>query len=131
MSKKEIIEKIMKEYSKYGLSRIVVEISYLMAILWRIPKDSIYPGMRNVFNNAYGIQDDTPAIDAGKALWNSVVDETKEENPDVTDSDIVNGIEYVGINTFEESLEDIDFMFLDKVKQSMIQSAKGFVKSNT
>ena len=131
MSKKEIIEKIMKEYSKYGLSRIVVEISYLMAILWRIPKDSIYPGMRNVFNNANGIQDDTPAIDAGKALWNSVVDETKEENPDVTDSGIVNGIEYVGINTFEDSLEDIDFMFLDKVKQSMIQSAKGFVKSNT
>lgn len=131
MSKKEIIEKIMKEYSKYGLSRIVVEISYLMAILWRIPKDSIYPGMRNVFNNAYGIQDDTPAIDAGKALWNSVVDETRKENLDVTDCDIANGIEYVGINTFEESLEDIDFMFLDKVKQSMIQSAKGFVKSNT
>ena len=54
MCKKEIVEKILEEYKKFGLSRIEVEISYLLAILWRVPKESIYPGMRMIFNNLYG-----------------------------------------------------------------------------
>ena len=131
MNKTEIIEKIMKEYSKYGLSRIVVEISYAMAILWGIPKDSIYPGMRGVFNNAYGIKDDMPAIEVGKVLFNSAIDNVKAEYPEATDSDIADGIEYIGIDTIEDSLEDIDFKFLDKVKETMMQSTKQFVVSNT
>lgn len=131
MNKKEIIEKIMNEYSKYGLSRIVVEISYAMAILGGIPKDSIYPGMRNIFNNAYGIKDDTPKIEVGKALFNNAIDNVKTEYPEATDSDIAHGIEYVENDTIEESLEDIDFQFLDKVKETMMQSTKQFVTSNT
>ena len=65
MNKKQIIEKIMEEYSQYGLNRIEVEISYLLAILWRVPKDSIYHGMRMIFNNVYGISGYTPAFRHG------------------------------------------------------------------
>ena len=131
MCKKEIIEKILREYSKYGLSRIMVEIAYLMAILWRVPKESIYSGMRLTFNNVYGIKDDKPAIEVGKELFNSAVNGVKAENPEVDDSDIANSIEYIGIDTLDDSLEDIDFLLLDKVKESMIESTKQFVSKNT
>lgn len=130
MSKEQIIEKIMEEYSQYGLSRIMVEISYVMAILWKVPKESIYPGMRMIFNNVYGIKDDEPAIEAGKALFSSAIGEVKAENPDASDTDIANGIEYVGIDTLEESLEDLDFSLLGKVKESMLQSAKKYAELN-
>ena len=130
MIKEQIIEKILEEYSKYGLSRIMVEISYLMAILWRVPKESIYSGMRMIYNNVYGIKDEVPEIEAGKALFSSAIDEVKVENPEASDTDIAHGIQYVGIDTLEESLEDIDFSLLGKVKESMMQSTKQFVKSN-
>lgn len=130
MTKKEIINKILEEYGQYGLSRIEVEICYLLAILGRVSKESIYPGMRLIFNNLYGIKDDEPAIEAGKALFASALDEVRAENPDATDSDIANGIEYFGIDTFEASLEDIDFGLLGKVKDAMLQSTKQFVKEN-
>ena len=131
MSKKQIIEKIMEEYSQYGVSRIVVEIVYMMAILWRVPKESIYPGMRMNFNKVFGIEDDTPEIEAGKALFNSAIKDIKDENPQATDKDIADGIVYVGIDTFEESLSDIDFSLLDKVKDSMLQTTTQYVHENT
>lgn len=130
MSKKQIIEKIMEEYSQYGVSRIVVEIVYMMAILWRVPKESIYPGMRMNFNKVFGIEDDTPEIEAGKALFNSAIKDVKDENPQATDKDIADGIVYVGIDTLEESLEDIDFSLLDKVKESMLQTTTQYVHEN-
>ena len=130
MSKKEIVEEILKEYSQYGLGRFEVEISYLLAIIWRVPKDSIYPGMRMIFNHVYGITDDQPAIDTGRALFSSVISEVKQENPLVTDKNIANGIDYIGIDTLEESLGDIDFALLDKVKQTMIESAKNYAVAN-
>lgn len=130
MCKKEIVEKILEEYKKFGLSRIEVEISYFLAILWRVPKESIYPGMRMIFNNLYGIKNDIPEIEAGKALFKSSLNEVKAENPDASDSDIANSMEYVGIDTLEASLEDIDFALLGKVKDSMIQSVNQFVSEN-
>ena len=130
MNKEQIIEKIMEEYSKYGLTRIMVEISYIMAILWRVPKESIYSGMRMIYNNLYGIKDDEPEIEAGKALFSSAIREVKEEYPDASESDIANGIEYVGIDTLEESLDDLDFSLLGKVKESMLQSTREFISEN-
>ncbi len=131
MNKKQIIEKIMEEYSQYGLNRIEVEISYLLAILWRVPKDSIYHGMRMTFNNVYGINDEKTEIDAGKALFDSAIFEVKAENSKASDSDIAGGIEYIGIDTLEDSLEDIDFALLGKVKENMIQSVKQYVDNNS
>lgn len=130
MSKKEIIDKVLAEYAKYGLSRIEVEIAYLLAVLWRVPKGSIYPGMRMVYNDVFGIKDDMPAIEAGNALFTSALDEVRAENLDATDFDIANGIEYVGIDTLEASLDDIDFGLLGKVKEAMVQSTKQFVREN-
>ena len=130
MSKKEIIERILSEYEKFGLSRIEVEIAYLLAVLWRVPKESVYPGMRMIYNNVFGIEDEAPEIEAGNALFTSALDEVRVENPDATDSDIANGNEYVGIDTLEASLEEIDFGLLGKVKDAMLQSTKQFVSEN-
>lgn len=130
MCKKELIEKILNEYGKFGLSRIEVEICYVLAILWRVPKESIYHGMRMIFNNLYGIKEDTAEIEAGKALFTNALDEVRAENPDTFDSDIAKGMEYVGIDTLEASLEDIDFSLLGKVKDAMLQSTKQFVAEN-
>ena len=130
MSKKEIVEKILDEYSQYGLGRIEVEISYLMAIIGRVPKESIYPGMRLIFNQVYGIADEQPAIDAGKALFSSVICEVKNDNSMATDKEIANSMDYVGIDALEESLEDIDFSLLNKVKQTIIEKIKEYIKIN-
>lgn len=130
MSKKEIVEKILEEYSQYGLGRIEVEIAYFMALIGRVPKESIYPGMKMIFNQVYGIADEQPAIDAGKALFGSAICEVKYDNPMATDKDIADGIDYVGIDTLEESLEDIDFSLLNKVKQTIIKTTKKYMKVN-
>lgn len=130
MRKKEIIEKILKEYSEYGLGRIEVEISYFMAIIGRVPPESIYPGMRMIFNHVYGIADEQPAIDAGKALFSSAICEVKHDNPMAADKEIANSIDYVGIDALEESLEDIDFSLLDKVKQTILEKMKEYMKVN-
>lgn len=130
MSKKDIVENILMKYTKFGLSRIEVEISYLLDILWRVPKDSIYPGMQMIFNNLYGIKDEAPEIEAGKALFTSALNDVRAENPEATDSDIAKDMEYVGIDTLEASLEEIDFKFLGKVKDAMLQSTKQFVSEN-
>lgn len=130
MGKKEIVEKILKEYSQYGLGRIEVEISYLLAIIGRVPKDSIYPGMRMIFNQVYGIMGEHPAIEAGKALFSSAISEVKQENGMVTDKDIADSIDYIGIDTLEDSLEDIDFLLLDKVRQTMIKATKEYMIEN-
>lgn len=130
MNKKQIIEKIMEEYSQYGLSRIEVEISYLLAILWRVPKDSIYHGMRVIFNNVYGIKDEKAESDAGEALFNDAISEVKVENPTANDNDIADGIEYIGIDTLKDSLEDINFALLGRVKEYMLQRAKQYVDKN-
>lgn len=130
MNKKEIIEKILQEYSKYGLGRIEVEISYLMAIIGRVPKESIYHGMRMIFNRVYGIEDDEPKIDAGKGLFSGSISKVKKENPTVTDEDIAMSIDYVGIDALEESLEDVDFHLLDKVKETIIQNTKDYIREN-
>lgn len=130
MSKKETISKIMDRYSKYGLSRIEVEISYFMAILWRVPKESIYPGLKMIFNNVFGIQDDAPAIETGAALFDSAIRETRNENPCASDKDIADSIETIGIDSIEDSLEDIDFSLLGKVKETMLNATKEFLKNN-
>ena len=130
MNKKQVIEKIMEEYSQYGLSRIEVEISYLLAILWRVPKDSIYHGMRVIFNNVYGIKNEKAESDAGEALFNHAISEVKVENPTANDNDIADGIEYIGIDTLKDSLEDINFALLGRVKEYMLQSAKQYVDKN-
>lgn len=93
MNKKQVIEKNMEEYSKYGLNRI--------------------------------------EIDAGRALFNSAISEVKAENPNANDKDIADGIEYIGIDTLKDSLEDINFALLGKVKESMLQSAKQYVDKNS
>lgn len=130
MSKKEIIERILEEYSKYGLCRIEVEIAYILAVLWRVPKESIYSGMRIIFNNVYGIKDDESQIDSGRALVASALNEVRKENPSASDFDIANSMEYVGIDSLEASLEDIDFTLLDKVKESMLQCTNQFAREN-
>lgn len=130
MSKKEIVEEILEEYSQYGLGRIEVEICYVMAIMGRVPKESIYSGMRMIFNQVYGISDDQPAIDVGKALFNSAIVKVKQDNSMAIDKDIVDGIDYIGIDALEESLEDLDFSLLDRVKKTMIEKTKEYMRIN-
>lgn len=130
MKEKEIVEKILEEYSRYGLGRIEIEISYLLAIIGKVPKDSIYPGMRMIFNQVYGIKDDKPAIDAGKALFSHSIEGVRQENPLVTDQDVAKSIDYIGIDTLGESIEDIDFTLLNKVKETMLRSAEEYVLEN-
>lgn len=102
MNKKQIISKIMEEYSKYGLSRMMAEISYIMAILFRVPKESIYQGMRSVFNNLYNVEDQTTFDEAGKALAVGIIENIKNEN-NCTDSDVAKAI----------SNEQIDSLCID------------------
>ncbi len=130
MSKKETINKIMTEYSNYGISRIVVEISYLLAVLWRVPKESIYPGLKLTINNLYGVHDDMPAKEAGNALFNAAMDETKQDYPSATNKHIANAIELVGVENLEKDISDDSVPFMSKVRESIMSSTKEFVKAN-
>lgn len=78
--KKQVVSKIMNEYSQYGLDEVVANFIYDLAIQKDVPRDSIYPGMRLIMNNQYGIKDETALEDAMKAIMADSILKTMNSN---------------------------------------------------
>ena len=126
MKKKQIIEKIMEEYSKYGLSRMMVKIAYIMAILFRVPRESIYQGMRALFNKLYNIQDEVTFDEAGKALAVGIVESIKSEN-NCTNTDVARVISFEQIDSLSVDFKLPDVAKVENIK--ITEKAKDYLRN--
>ena len=126
MNKKQIIEKIMEEYSKYGLSRMMVKNAYIMAILFRVPKESIYQGMRTLFNKLYNVQDEITFDEAGKALAIGLVESIKSEH-NCTNTDVARAISFEQIDSLSVDFKLPDVMVVENIK--ITEKAKDYLKN--
>lgn len=128
MSKEQIIEKIMQEYSKYGIVNVkeMAEELYDSAIQAGVPHEMIYPGIKMKFNQALGIDNKETVEEIGEGFKEYAVNDTRKANPTATDDVIA--------KNFKEELEDdFDWTALeisDGIKNAIKNSTEKFIKSN-
>lgn len=128
MNKKETINKIMEEYSKYGIVNVkeIAEELYDSAVQAGVPQELIYPGMKMKFNQALSIDNAETVNELGESFTENAVNETRKANPTATDDVIA--------KNFKEELEDdFDWTALeisDDIKNAIKNSTEKFIKSN-
>lgn len=130
MNKEQVINKIIGEYEKYGIEKELAELVYDNAIKMNVPKEAIYPGMRLIFNNNLGINDESAAKESGRALVEHAIGEVKKENPEATDKGIVEGIEMIGVDALIQNVEAMSFPLLDEVDKAVKDAIENFVANN-
>lgn len=130
MNKDQTIDKILDEYGRYGIEKELAELVYDNAIKMDVPKEAIYPGMRLIFNNNLGIEDENAAKESGKALVKHAIREVKNENPETTDKVIADGIETVGMDVLNQNLKAMSFPLSDEVDKAVKNAIENFVANN-
>lgn len=98
MNREQIIEKVMKEYAKYGIPKGIVEQIYDSAIEMDVPKETIYPGMKMILNNTLGLDNTDVVKEVGEGFTEHAINDTRKANPTVSDKVIA--------KNFKEELED-------------------------
>lgn len=126
MNREQTINKIMEEYSKFGIVRRMAEQVYDSAIQVGVSQEIIYPGMKMMFNQALGIDNTEAVKEVGDGFKEYAVNDTRKANPTVTDKVIA--------KNFKEELED-DFKWEDipvfgELKNAIKQSTEKFIKDN-
>ena len=126
MDREQTINKIMEEYSKFGVVRNMAEQVYDSAIQMNVPKETIYPGMKMILNNTLGLDNAKVVNEVGEKFTENAVNETKKANPTATDDVIA--------KNFKEELEDdFDWNALkisEDIRNSIKNSTEKFIKSN-
>ena len=133
MNKEQTIKKIMEEYEKHGIQRWVAELIFDMAIQRAVPEETIYQGMRWIFNRALGIDCTEPIEKVGENFVENALNVNRKENPMVTDE--------VLAKNFKEEIEDnFDWSklvsevgeseFVTKLKDSIKEASEKFVANN-
>ena len=89
MNKIQTIKKIMEEYGGYGIQRGLAELIFDMAIQKEVPKETIYQGMRWIFNQALGIDCTEPIEKVGENFVEHAMNVSREDNPTVTEEILV------------------------------------------
>ena len=130
MSKEQVINKIITEYEKYGIEKELIEQVYDNAIKMNVPKEAIYSGMRLIFNNNLGINDESAAKESGRALVKHAIGEVKKENPKATDKGIAEGIEIIGVDALIQNVEAISFPLMDEVDKAAKRAIENFIVTN-
>lgn len=68
MDNNTIIKKVVEKYKKFNVTEAEVKLLITLAEIFAVPQDAIYPGIKMILNNQYGIEEDVPVTDAAKAL---------------------------------------------------------------
>ncbi|MBR5596643.1 MAG: hypothetical protein IKW30_04460 [Lachnospiraceae bacterium] len=136
MNKEQTIKKIMEEYEKHGIQREVAEIVYDMAIQKDVPRETIYQGMRFIFNQKLGLDWTEPITKVGDNFVEHAMNVKREENPTATED--------VLVRNFKEEIEDnFDWselsavtasiggtIFADGLTSSIKDASERFVRNN-
>lgn len=128
LDKKQTIEKILKEYSKYGIVNVkeMAEELYDSAIQAGVPHEVIYSGMKMIFNQAVGIDNKETVEEIGEGFKEYAVNDTRKANPTATDKNIA--------KNFKEELEDSfnwkSLMASDEIITATKNATERFIKEN-
>lgn len=68
MKNNTIIKKVVEKYKGYGITESEVKLLINMAVSLEVPQEAIYPGIKMVLNNQYGINEPDLISDSMKAL---------------------------------------------------------------
>lgn len=126
MNKEQTIDKIMEEYSEYGIEKWLAEQIYDLAIQNGVADELIYPGMKMIFNNALSIDNTDVINEVGEGFTQFAVNDTRKANPTVTDKVIAKNME-------EELADGFDWKSLelpDDITDAIKNAAEKFVESN-
>ena len=126
MNREQVINKIMKEYSEYGIEKKLVEQIYNLAIQNGVADELIYPGMKMIFNNALGIDNTDVIKEVGEGFTEFAVNDTRQANPTATDKDIARNME-------EELTDGFDWEALEasaEITDAIKESAEKFIENN-
>lgn len=126
MNREQVINKIIKEYSEYGIEKKLVEQIYNLAIQNDVADELIYPGMKMIFNNALSIGNTDVINEVGEGFTQFAVNDTRKANPTVTDKVIAKNME-------EELADGFDWKSLelpDDITDAIKNAAEKFVESN-
>ena len=126
MNKEQTIDKIMEEYSEYGIEKWLAEQIYDLAIQNGVADELIYPGMQMIFNNALGIDNTDVIKEVGEGFTEFAVNDTRQANPTATDKDIARNME-------EELTDGFDWEALEasaEITDAIKESAEKFIENN-
>lgn len=130
MRKEEIINKVLSEYYRYGITKECVEIVYNLAVIIGIPDELYYEGIRYLFNDFLGINNAVTTNNLGKAFLEYGFNNTKTNNLNINDEEvnrnIANEIIKEGINKIGERLKGSPV----DVKIAIEENLKQFVKDH-
>ncbi len=126
MNKEQTINKIIEEYSEYGIENGLAEQVYDMAIQNGVADELIYPGMKMIFNNALGIDNTDVIKEVGEGFTQFAVNDTRKSNPTVTDKVIAKNME-------EELADRFDWKSLEMpngIVNAIKDATEQFIKNN-
>lgn len=133
MDKTQTIEKIMKEYEGYGIQRGLAEKIFDMAIQKEVPEETIYQGMRWIFNQALGIDCTEPIEKVGENFVENAINVSRKANPTVTDDVLVKNFkEEIGENfDWSELASEVEESeFTTKLTDSIKEASEKFIADN-
>lgn len=126
MNEEQTIDKIMEEYSEYGIEKWLAEQIYDLAIQNGVADELIYPGMKMIFNNALGIDNTDVIKEVGEGFTQYAVNDTRKSNPTATDKVIAK-------NMKEELADGFDWKSLEMpngIVNAIKDATEQFIKNN-
>ena len=126
MSREITINKVVEEYSKYGIKREIAEQLYDSAIPFGVPKEIIYPGIKLIINGSLGLSNEGIAQEMGKGLAEYHIEETRKANKPTTDKVLVDRF----MEDVEEMLQCNVFPITPEMKAAIINTVVKFIKEN-
>lgn len=126
MNREMTINKVIEEYSKYGIKKEVAEQLYDSAIPFSVPKEIIYPGIKLMLNISLGLDNEGIIQELGQGLAEHYIEETRKVNQPTTDK--------VLVDRFKEDIEEMltcnIFPVTPEMKIAIIDTVGKFIKEN-
>lgn len=126
MNREQTIEKVMEQYSKYGITKDRVENLYDSGIQIGVAEEIIYPGIKLMFNCEFGLENTGIAKEIGEGFGEYYIRETKKANEPTTDKALVNRFK----EDVEEILEQNILPVTTEMKMAIIGTLENFIKEN-
>lgn len=124
--KEEIVNKVFEQYAKYGITKDKIESLYDSGIQVGVPEETIYPGIKLMFNCELGLDNQGIAEEIGEGFGKHYIKETRKANAPTSDKILV--------ERFKEDVEDFlkeDVLPMpSEMKMAIFEMLEKFIEEN-
>lgn len=124
--KEEIVNKVFEQYAKYGITKDKIESLYDSGIQVGVPEETIYPGIKLMFNCELGLDNQGIAEEIGEGFGKHYIKETRKANAPTSDKILV--------ERFKEDVEDFlkeDVLPMpSEMKMAIFETLEKFIEEN-